>query len=681
MGFLYAGALAGLATLAWPLYLHFFQRPKPRMQVVPSLRIFGVEIRRRRRRTIEELLLLLCRAMVLAALFALLGQPFLASTRLLPLPLLEPEPLLLGVVFDDSLPSCAAMAGESRLDLQKAWLTARIRELPDDAGVVLVTTSVPTAGPPLDKDAAAELVAEIETVPFPGDPVAGIRGVLRAVSGRKCALCFVGSRTVTQWDGTVRDDIELPVFYFRDVTECAPSCSIETIEPDPSTDAPGRWACRLRGVPDALIGKTLSVAGDDGSENRITFTPVEAFRLRADIDTSSGKGDAVSSARLEAGYEHPWFRYHFQPGRAVARRSSDVLVIHESTPGAVLAKKIFSAAVNAANRSVALRYHDAGTPVGEVAAETVVLLSVASPSTTLTTHLRTYVDAGGRLVVIPPELGTGSTSAGFVPAWEPVRRAAADQMTPLRIDELIRRTGALDSLVLSGLLDMAPSVVRSPQLGAGWEPVLSAADGVPLLARRPSTGDGVTWLLATPLTLAEDGIAMHPLFPHLVSMLLSDEQDRTASAREVFVGEQVTLQELFGQDAVAGLLTTPAGQTIEVVQADGDPERIYLETPGVYTLGERGKTRTAPVNYPRLPDDQPVPRDEWSRRLPNIGVRWMGADDALPDDPFRLLDAPGEDPLRKYDVSPVCAVLLALALLAEGLLYALTALRRKQEYA
>ena len=53
-GLLFSAALAGLATIAWPVYLHVRKRRDRRVQVVPSLRLFGFTSRRARRLRLRQ---------------------------------------------------------------------------------------------------------------------------------------------------------------------------------------------------------------------------------------------------------------------------------------------------------------------------------------------------------------------------------------------------------------------------------------------------------------------------------------------------------------------------------------------------------------------------------------------------------------------------------------------------
>ena len=75
-GLLFAGALAGVASVAWPIYLHLRTRRHQRVQTVPSLRLFGFARPQTRRIRLEQLLLLVARVLLLAGLWLLLAQPY-----------------------------------------------------------------------------------------------------------------------------------------------------------------------------------------------------------------------------------------------------------------------------------------------------------------------------------------------------------------------------------------------------------------------------------------------------------------------------------------------------------------------------------------------------------------------------------------------------------------------------
>ena len=75
-GILVSGALLTLASIGWPVYLHFRNRKNIQIQRVPSLRLFGFSKKRTKRILFEHLLLLLSRCLMLAALAILLAKQF-----------------------------------------------------------------------------------------------------------------------------------------------------------------------------------------------------------------------------------------------------------------------------------------------------------------------------------------------------------------------------------------------------------------------------------------------------------------------------------------------------------------------------------------------------------------------------------------------------------------------------
>ena len=146
IGFLAAGALGGIVTVGWPVYLHLRRRQKPRVQVVPSLLLFAHAPRPSRLSVFERIVLLVARAMFLVLLWAMVSQPYVETHLHLPLPQIGEEDLeecLIGIVLDDGLTSLHGPEGETRLDASRRWLRARIRGLPEHARVSVAFTSFP----------------------------------------------------------------------------------------------------------------------------------------------------------------------------------------------------------------------------------------------------------------------------------------------------------------------------------------------------------------------------------------------------------------------------------------------------------------------------------------------------------------------------------------------------------
>src|SRR5262245_61311915 len=202
VGFLAIASLTGIAAAAWPIYLHLRRERRVRLQEVPSLRIFRWRTRPARRKRVEDLLLLAARVGAITALALLAAQPFLSTTRKLPLlPLgdVENENRLLGLVIDDSLSSLHGATEGARFENARAWLLGQLEVLPESVDVSVATTTYPRPTSPLARDDAISLLAKMRPVMKEGNASEALSRMAELVRGRGGALVVAASREEGLW--------------------------------------------------------------------------------------------------------------------------------------------------------------------------------------------------------------------------------------------------------------------------------------------------------------------------------------------------------------------------------------------------------------------------------------------------------------------------------------------------
>jgi hypothetical protein len=134
LSFAHAGYLAGLLTLAVPIYLHLYYRRVPVPRDFPSLRLIRMSVEALvRRMKLRNLILLVLRLLVLAFLVLGLARPFVGGGHGGG----SGDPLAFVVVLDNSLSMGAAPQGISLFNTAKAKALEIVDRMgPDDKGAI-----------------------------------------------------------------------------------------------------------------------------------------------------------------------------------------------------------------------------------------------------------------------------------------------------------------------------------------------------------------------------------------------------------------------------------------------------------------------------------------------------------------------------------------------------------------
>jgi hypothetical protein len=675
-GFLVAGALAGLATLAWPIYLHVRRRQRL-VQSVPSLRLFRQTRLQRKRIHLQQVLLLLCRVVLLAALCLLVAQPFVRSPRPLPLPLAageaQPAPTL-ALLVDDSLAAAEGDAGGSRLAQARAWLLPQLAAQSPGTRVRLATTTCPFPSPPLALADAVAAVEALAPLPQEGDAPQALARLVATVAGQTGCLLVVAPRQSSLWRGLAAEPDAAPgmALHWLDTTTWQNPCYLRRVEPGPSAGGGTSLLCQLGGPREELPGHTILAWQDEQELARVTITPHDALRGAAVLPLPPTPPGSVLRVRVQAAYEHPWLTW-YQSAEAAQATAQRVALIRPPTPAGLAADHLLTALLQAVAPQLALDHLDAQQPPAqELSAAGAVIWVGAAPGPAWAAWLEQQFSAATRVLCVPlPDSAAvaGAPHPTWFPAWRAVREVAGERQS-LRVTRPDDPGApALDALLLAGLAELPYRLLAELAPAPGTQPLLVDGQGSPLLTwTRVGPAAGVV-ATAWPLELSAGSPVFHPAFPLLVrQLLLATAGTARAPGQAPEVGTAVELAAWFGRTELAGTLVLPDGGRLPVAATPAQPQYLPLDQAGVYRVELAHAELRQAANVRRPADDAIFTAEEWAAAHPDLPIRWLTPTDGLTPASYQRLGAGAAADALAYDLTPVAVALFLLAALGEVVL-------------
>ena len=679
IGFLVAGALAGTAAVAWPLYLHLRRRRKPVVQVVPSLHLFATATKRARVRLFEQLPLMLARALFLLAGALLVSQPYLSSARDLPLPRLQSsgkEDRCVGVLLDDSLSSLHGPAGDTRLDRGVRWLKREIGSLDERTRVTIALTSLPYPTRPMRRDRALELLGRARTVPRRGDAPRSLARLVERLAGLSGAVVVAAPRDGELWrDLAEGTDLERATsIHFLDTTATRLGWHIHSIERASAGAGGSAWTCNFAGDVSAMARGVLTVANQEDREWHYEITAHDAQRGKLGflLPRCEDSGWYVARASDRG---HAWHTWHFGGGGGTRGVARGVTIMRRATREALAVEKLVTAALMAARPESPLHHVDTDSPPDPLP-DTGAVVCIGPPPAAGATcaWIESVLACGGRVLTVPTGARTPARAPGApgadLPAWGAARAATRAEIVPLKGDAgSTGEAGRIAGVLVRGLNEANYDAVCPLEVREGEEIVLATSSNTPFLVARSFPAGGRSWTLATPLSVAEDGLAGHGAFPLLVDRLLFGEgEEKPVQTGQVEVGHTVDLREWFAPVTAPGVVVTPHGVRQEIARVDGPPVWTNVASPGAYLFKAGESLRARLANYPRLDRDVSFSRERWETRRPNSRATWLETSDRLPRAFVTIAATRDDDDPGRYDLTGVAMALVTFALVTEGAL-------------
>ena len=687
MGLLVAGAFAGCAAIAWPVYLHLRRQQRDTIQVIPSLRLFGPIRKLARVSLFERIPLLVTRSLFLVTVCLLLAQPFIETARDLMLPRIDERPadIKIGVLLDDSMSSLHGGVGHMRVDVGKEWLDRQLSRLPARARVTIALTAFPHPTQPMTVKRARAFLARVKPIPRTGDATAALERLYDRLEGNRGALLVAAARDEALWGGPAEgaEFAKSATVHFLDTTDVRLPWSIESIGPASRGEGNG-WVCDLLGNPEDMEGGELVAERNDGRQWRYRITPADAARRRANLLLPRETPPCwytvrgVSGPDEGAGEVHPWRTWHFRGERAGdVSVAEGAAIVRPRTRHGFVADKVITAALQATYPETAIRHLDAdATPEDLSLAGAVVTVGGIPPGGPMERWIRSCLAGGGRVLCLPGDEGASSDvetgSAGVLPAWGRALPVIPATVLPLKQPGGTPRIEShVDDYLVRGLGEVQYQSLCEPRFTGPEEVSILTADDRPFLTTRQVGDHGRIWALAASLSLTTGSITYHPSLPLLIRRTLFERVkiEQTAFG-EVQIGQTVDLLAWFGVRAVDGVVTFPDRKDWRVRSPAGLPVQMAVSLPGPHVLTTENVSRVRVANYPRPARDESFSRGDWAARRPDADAVWLAPADDVGEEFAFIGDNPHENDPRRYDVSPYVMPVIAGVLLIEALLLA-----------
>lgn len=448
--------IAGAALVGLPILLHLILKQEPKRLVFPALRFLKLKQKTSERKMrLRHLLLLALRCLLIALFAAALYQPVARSTGVLNLA--GEQPVAVVFVLDTSPSMGYTNGATTRLDDARRRALDLLDELPPNSRVAVVDPNDPAAGwEPTAADARRRIEAIKEAtgaaVPVTTTLAAAYQ-LLRTVDAEAGdqaeplprLIAVFGDRAGNSWDANrvddltkLRDAVPLPspVQIYFDVGEKTPAnVAVLGLEMRPqrlagSAEAVVTAVVRADGVQPEGVDTALTATLDGGPATRreaVSLVPGQpravTFKF-ADLK----QGFHTVEVKLARDDALPFDNVRTLTFEVAARRR--ILTLADD-PDAALAWEL-SHNVGTQEFECVVAKAD---PVPDFAGyEAVTLLGVKAPADALAKRLTDYVDAGGKLLVIPD--GPGSDDdANRAEAYN----AALGGLLPARLGDLIAR--------------------------------------------------------------------------------------------------------------------------------------------------------------------------------------------------------------------------------------------------
>ncbi len=672
-GFLAAFALAGLATAAWPVYLHLRRERERKIQLVPSLKLFQWRNVPARRRRVEQLFLLLSRVGIVAALFFLVSQPYLESARNLPLPQVnrsQYRDLFLGILVDDCLSAFQGEEEAERLHRAKAWLLEQLDRLPEDTCISVATTSHPRPTGFMTREDARSLIGGIQVIPREGNGAETLYRLAELFGDRRGAL--VAAIPLDAWLWQFQEAGAPPgaiqKLFIRDTTKWRKDSYVHLVRRQEHTAEGDFWICQLAGDQRFLEGKELQIQDRMGNlVSRRRISPHEALRKQVIIDGSTLE-KAFQVTLVDGGNSsHPWLRYYVEVGSRNPRPSR-VAFFREDGTDAALATKILLALVKAVRPEIPrtlLSFQEAST--GELPpASAAIFVGSRGATPQVAAWFERQIEAGIQVLCLPLEDDAGDPEGEGdtwlrLPSWGAATPLWKKELTPLRINtSRLPSTHRFDDLLLADLQDMDRGILREPVFTSGGQPVIATASGKTLLSLvEPKKGSAI-WALSVPLTMDEGSLIYHPIFPVLLNWILfPSPRGKEKNTGSVLVGESVKINSWLGGPFSSGEVRTPSGRKISISSGPGESNWLRISEAGIYEMNSPEDSRFRVANHLRPAGSQALDRSSWKELSQVHEAVWLEETEFISPEDLKGLPLQSGEPSKRYDLTPVMALFLA----------------------
>ena len=432
--------LVGAALVGLPILLHLIMKQEPKRLPFPAFRFLKQRLKTNQRKLRLRHFILLALRMLLIALFCLaLYQPSILSTGLIDIH--GRQPLAVVVVIDTSPSMGYADGDKTHQEEACERATELINELPDGSRVAVIETGDP-GGDWLQSvaDARTKLSEIAKKAPKPGQPVTAVGGgqsvtaslvhayqLLKTVDEQSDTaepmprlVAVFTDRAASSWDPSRLDDL-------KKIRDAIPPPAVAHAIVDVGTDKPVNVAIlsaemaenRPQIVPaNQPIAVTIAVAAVGLDTKSVVLARIdnEEKATRKEVEIRDGQTQTLTFdfRDLKPGLHQirftletkdalmadndRYFTFRVAEARKVLTITDDA---GDPTNGNYGDAHYWRLAINANREFVCEVAKPDAVPADLTAFEVVTLLSVSKPDADLWGKLQKYVEAGGKLIVIP----------------------------------------------------------------------------------------------------------------------------------------------------------------------------------------------------------------------------------------------------------------------------------------
>jgi len=432
--------VAGAALVGLPILLHLIMKQEPKRLPFPAFRFLKQRLKTNQRKLRLRHLLLLLLRMLLIALFCLtLYQPSILSSGLIDIS--GKQPIAVVLVIDTSPSMGYAEGNKSNLEEACARATELVNDLPDGSRIAVIETGDPGGDwLPSATDARSRISEIARKSPKPGQQPTTVGGahsvsaslvhayqLLKTVDEQSDTqetlprlVAIFTDRAASSWDASRLDDL-------KKLRDAVPPPDVAHAVVDVGADKPVNVAIlaaemhdgRPQQVPaNQPIAVTITVGAVGLDAKPTVLAKLDDNRdLRKEVDVRDGQTQTLTFdfRDLKPGLHQ--VRFKLENADGLMADNERYFTFRVAEPRKVLAitdepgdpsngnygdAHFWRLAVNA-NREFACEVvkTDAVPPDLGVY-EVVTMLSVARPDAELWGRLQKYVEAGGKLIVIPP---------------------------------------------------------------------------------------------------------------------------------------------------------------------------------------------------------------------------------------------------------------------------------------
>ncbi|MCJ8329930.1 MAG: BatA domain-containing protein [Lentisphaeria bacterium] len=637
LGFFAASGLIGALAIGWPLYLHLRKRNK-QIQTIPSLKIFGFSRKQTKRIRLQQILLLVSRILILLFLSLLISQPFFKSTASLPLPGDGTELKVLAIVVDDSLYSMVRTSKGSRLEIAKRALISQVEKCSGNVLFSICSSTSPFPSRLMNRAEAIEQVSKMRSIPMEGNIEEALRNCQTELAAFRLAILTASPRLMRLWnDLAIEKTKQKRQLFFVDIPVDSSQPYIESVETNASS-------LQLRfGGKTSLLDKANLLVESQNEKEQISISAEQAYEEELQIDAAPGPYSILSLL----GKKGDWTTYYHENNVGSTAISSAVIFRDPENDDELFVDQALSAVLLSFYPDIKIVHTSSSQYTILPDASVIIFAGKSEIRADSADWLDKQLTRGTTVLYFPCESAINKTR------WvDPVEQSSAD--FPLQLKSELK---GIDEILLAELMKL--QFKRYFKISQSGKAFLALPNGEAVLLYEemyPSK----KWTFSFALTADLNSPIWQPSFPLLLESIIGKESG-TASSKKLFVGDSVSLSEVFGLENPVGTLVYPDGKE-DLIERD---KFVSLQEAGIYRLTVKGQSTYRAVNIRRPSSSRRFAFRELEARSSYIPIV-LKAGSRIPDSRFIKSAVVETTKEKRYDLSGIMVIFLLVFMLSES---------------